>query len=335
MNPEYDIRESGGFLPIERIGIIGKNGQIGGMLSEVLAGSEAAIVTAGRGEISSLMATQPEVVFLATPNPVGETIKEVLAAIESPTTVVLLQNGVGVVDESLPLVEDTPVTLLRAGIFIPVAKDGDALVYNERKLRIALAPIPGMPIAKNYAVASMLEKSGFTVRLYEDYRSLEWTKLLLNCLGSTSTVTGLTPYETFTDAELFAWEIRGVRDRIAVMRHLGIPIAPIPWGKTGLLTRAAPWVPEHPIAIVQRTIAQIISKGRENMPSSAARKIATGSDISEVLEYHRPFMHMSPIDEALFTVILGHQKQQYSLREMSPKERRQKLREYVSAVSRK
>ena len=328
MRHEQEQREDA-VIPIERVGIIGKNGQIGGMLTESLSGLTSTLTTAGRGEISQLMEVRPEVVFLATPNPVGETIREIVAECESPTLVILLQNGVGVVNESLPLVQDSPVSLLRAGIFTIVSKELTTLVYNDTKLRIALAPVPGMPTGLNRSVNELLGKAGFAVRQYEDYRSLEWTKLLLNCLGATSTVTGLTPYETFTDSELFSWEIKGVQDRLQIMKQLGIPVAPIPWGKTGLIEHLAPWVPEHPIGIIQRTIAGIIAKGRENLPSSASRKITSGADVTEVLEYHRPYMYASPVDDALFRIILGHHTNQYSLTDMTYEERRIMLREYM------
>lgn len=333
MTPECN-NETDSFIPIQRIGIVGKNGQIGGMLAETLSGSDVSVYTAGRGEVSQLMALQPEVVFLATPKPIGEIIHSVVDAVESPALIVLLQNGVGVVEEALPHVHKTQAAIIRAGIFTPVSRDQDGLKYNDRKLRIAMAPIPDMPPASIPPLTRFLEQSGFTVRMYEDYRSLEWTKLVLNCLGATSTVTGLTPYETFTDNELFSWELRGIKDRLRTMRHLGIPFASVPWGKTNLLKVAVPVLPDHPFGIIQRTIAHIIAKGRENMPSSAARKIASGHDISEVLEYHRPFIDTSPVDAALYRLILGHQQRAYSFSDMPYERKRSMLRDHIISAMR-
>lgn len=329
------------------VAVVGK-GQIGTLLHKrfhTVAGNPT-IYQAGRGEIYDMMSQNPEVVIITTPNPVNEVLAEIAKGASRPFTLVLPQNGVGVIDQAVNALHgvELPIPLVRASLYLTVSwfenKPEKDILYDPDKLRIALAPQyrddKMLVVPKT---AKLFRDSGFEVMTFGDYVSLEWTKLLTNCLGSTSTVTGMTPLETFSDEELFKAELRGLRDRIAIMKGLSIDIFNIPWAKGDMLRLSAKLLPEQMPGFMRKLVAKAVAAARDNQPSAAARKIMAGEDPNEVLCYHQPFIDASktlgkitPVDEATFIIVRDHIRGDINLRDMSTTERRQLLLDKISSL---
>jgi hypothetical protein len=166
--------------------------------------------------------------------------------------------------------------------------------------------------------------AGFAVESYDNPHDMEWTKLLANSLGTTSSVTGLTPRETFADDALFSLELRGLRERIAIIKAGGIKLLNIPWAKTPLMRLGAMALPAHPPEAIKRMIGETIAEGRRNLPSAATRRIMEGKDPSEALRYHLPFIQLASqtgltasIDAAIADIVGQHLRGEINLREMT------------------
>ena len=89
--------------PYERVAIIGAGGQVGGMMLERLQPSPSRTIYPvghGDGDIKEVMEHKPDFVIMATPNPVTDAVKEVCTYARDHLTIVLVQNGLGVVEQT-------------------------------------------------------------------------------------------------------------------------------------------------------------------------------------------------------------------------------------------
>ncbi len=194
--------------------------------------------------------------------------------------------------------------------------------YDSRKKRIAFAPVYADQIAafsneENQSLQKTIaefKQAGYDVIKCNDYRSMEWTKLVANGLGSTAAVTGIGPRETFKDSELFALEIQALKARVKILKEAGIPFTDIPW--VSPLKKMA-YAPNSFLSNIQirNFIAEQVAKDRNNEPPAAARKIVEGNkQIEATTYYHEPFIKLasfhglrSPVDEAIQAVLTEHQ----------------------------
>lgn len=283
-------------------------------------------------DLQASLKRKPELIILATPNPTAEVLEIIAEEAKKPVTILLPQNGINVVPTAEKIFSERNVShifLVRANLFTTVSlnKEGKA-IYNADKLRIALAPVTDSPTNANIlCVRELFEKAGFQVAVFDNYRSMELTKLIVNGLGSTAAITGFTPGETFRDERLFELEIKALKDRLTIMRAEGINFAKIPWKNISLL----PLLGAMPIAVLKwgkGIIAKFIAKGRENVVPAAARKIMEGRP-TELAYYHKPFLELgklhgltSPVDEAILEVITEHEKKVLNLGSITKEQRR-------------
>lgn len=282
-----------------------------------------------------------QVIILAVPNPADEALGEIAEAISrnafSQPIIVLPQNGVDVIPKAKKAFKNTGVNpkIVRASLFTAVrqnSKSGE-IKYRKEKLKIALAPVSEQDISSVDKVSGLCQRAGFRVEMCSEYKSMEWTKLLLNTIGATGTITSLPPTETFKDKELFLIEIQAIQDRMRILEAAGIPIINFPNLQipTNLLSQIVARAPRRLLVLFRNQIAKAIASERGHFPPSSARRIATGKP-TEVYYYHRPFIDLgeklglsSPIDEVICALVKRHENREFDLREISVKERREML----------
>ena len=330
--------------PFARAVIVGM-GQTGRMFYEQLlpvSGMDA--IGIKRSGWADLEAHHPDLIIAATPNPADEVLKKLAETVREGTTIILPQNGVSVIQVAEQIFPpEHRVHLVRASLLTPVSTDEDGRIrYRPEKKTISFAPIHDDPNAAERA-AELFSLAGFRTRVYEDARAMEITKLLLNTIGATSTVTGLTPLETFHDEELFSLEMHGLMDRLAVLHRAGkelINFPGYPYVKAldelaGMLQHAPGVMREDMLpalaSLFRDRIASMIAGGRSNLPSASFRSIRHGKK-TEVRYYHQPFIHLAetngggcPLDESILEIVSGHEKGKLNLNEMDIPERRQLL----------
>lgn len=333
--------------------VIGAAGQIGELFTRTLASVAhiEAVVRERRwrdetdypevrfhADIERMLETEPEVVILATPNPADRALEEIAQHAQKSFILILPPNGVNVVEKAKGILAGSraQISLVRASLYTNVSRDTDGyIVYNPKKNRIALAPISpdqddGLIKARNTLV-----QAGFEVRIVQDYHSMEWSKLIGNLLGSTSTVTGLSPREAFSDPEIFALEYRALKDRLRILEAAGIKVADDLWdiGKLRWLAK----VPEPIASTFRGAIAHMVAQERNNQPPAAARQINEGARTVESANYyHLPIVRLgkkhgveSPVDEAILDILRRHERinNDFSLSSLEVNERRKLLLE--------
>lgn len=304
------------------------------------------------GNLEDSLKRYPEVIILALPNPANDVLEVISKTVKKPTVLILPQNGVDIVRSAKHIIKSKNIQLIRASLFTVVSLNKEkSVVYKKDKLRIAIAEVNHLSREKspptshklrgasltsfeleieNLAkVKNLFESAGFDVRVFDDYRSLEWTKLIVNCLGSTAEVTGFTPRETFQDKELFAVETDALKSRLMIMQESGISFSSIPWQKISLIPLVKA-VPTRVLMHGQNILTDLITSGRNNEPPAIYRKIKEGKPI-ESRYYHFPFIELgrkcglrSCADEAILEIITEHEKGKVDLNKIS-KEDRKKL----------
>lgn len=277
------------------------SGALAGVDAETVHEKHADVQVISHQEITPEFIATADVIILATPNHSVKTlIAEVLEKTEGDVPVILLlQNGVGVVEQAHEAQQKDQqhreLPLIRASVFTQVSKVGGSLVYNDQKLRIALANA-GCTQPQLDMVKGRLEQAGFSVLTGETqkdgsekpfgYKELEWVKLLANMIGATSTITGLSPKETFADKELFAIELDAFLDRLELLRVAKIDLPDIGWIKTSIfpIFTVVSKFGRHS-SIVRSLFASIIAKQRNNQPSAAWSRVEANGDVEEAIHY--------------------------------------------------
>jgi len=189
--------------------------------------------------------------------------REVLGAGGEGIPLLTIQNGVGNEETLAEILPQSPI--LAGALTTPVEVLGPAAVKISRSsFRFGLA---AGPRASDVSItASLLAGAGFDVTTYEDYRSLKWSKLLMNILANAqSAILGYTPAQIFDDSRLANLELRAWRETLAVMQALGVKPAAVGGYPIPLAGRL---VQSLPPGLMRPIFARFIVGGRgEKMPS--------------------------------------------------------------------
>ncbi len=137
---------------------------------------------------------------------------------------------------------------------------GDATVERQRGIGIA----KGHPLATALFVA--FQDAELVPRLYQNAAAMKWSKLLTNLLGNaTSAILDMSPAEIFTHPGLAHLEIVQLREALAVMDALHLPVVDLP----GVRVRALAWGAKHlPLWVARPILRKAVGGGRGGkMPS--------------------------------------------------------------------
>ncbi len=218
--------------------------------------------------VTEALSTQPVDLLIVTVKAYDTAaIAESLVAVAHPPHVLTLQNGVG--NEETLADAIGPERVLAGALTTPVEVLATGHVRVARpSYRIGLAPVHNTPQAEAllHEVGQALAAEGFRVQYVDDYRSLKWTKLLMNITANAqAALLGWPPARVFAHPVAGALEVRAWREALAVMRALGI--RPIPFGGYPL-PLVTPLVERLPLAIVRPLMGRFASGGRgDKMPS--------------------------------------------------------------------
>lgn len=162
------------------------------------------------------------------------------------------QNGYGT-DEML--VEAFPANpIIAATTTTPVSIEGPAVIRIERMDGgIGVAPVANV-------TAQQLSEVFTHATRYADSRAMRWSKLLLNCIGNASgAILDLPPAQLFADKRLFKFEMRMLREILAVMQAMKIEVVDLPGYPARSLARAVRLLPN---ALLQLLLAKRFARGR-------------------------------------------------------------------------
>lgn len=231
---------------------------------------------------------------------------ELAAATNAPPPVLTFQNGVG--NEEKLAQRFTAAGVLSGAITSPVEVLEPGAVAVTHAGGIGLAAMqPGASLA---AADSALREAGFGVTLYDDYRSLKWSKLLMNMMANaTCAILDWPPQRVFADQRLCALEVQALREGLAVMRAQLIPLARVGGYPLPLL---APLLNGLPAALWQPLLRRLAGRGRGGKMPSLHMDLSRGKGRSEVEVLNGAIARAGtqfgvpvPVNRTLYRLLMG------------------------------
>ena len=244
-------------------------------------------------------------------------IDHLVAFCPEPPPIIAVQNGINV--EGL-LVKQFGAGLITAGaLTTPISKESTNRLVVERDDRgLSLTPLE--PKQNIKPLVNLFEQAGITTIGVPDYRSMKWSKALLNMVGNaTSAILNRAPGAIYKIDALFDLEVRMLRETLSVMRKSKIQVIDLPGSPA---TRLAKGVKRAPKLMLKPILTQIVSKGRGDKMPSFHIDLMSGKGKSEVI-YHNGAIAkagpkvgvLTPVNMTLTTVLMQLTQQEIDWRE--------------------
>lgn len=207
--------------------------------------------------------TTPDLIVLAMRSfDVEAALDDLRQVVEDGTTVLTVQNGLGT--EELVARELPGARIVAGSLTLSAAFEGAGrVVSSSRSGGIALAPVSSGGDAGD--IAGLFDAGGIPVGVVDDYRSMKWSKLLLNMMANgVPAILGWPPGEVYRLPGLFRIERASVREALRVMRAEGSQPVALP----GFPVHALAWLFRMPDAVSRRFLLPRIDGARgDKMPS--------------------------------------------------------------------
>ena len=236
-----------------------------------------------------------------------DTAADELAAVPSaPPPLLTFQNGVG--NEEKLAERFGAAGVLSGTITAPVEVLEPGAVAVARAGSIGLAAVqPGGSLA---GADTALQEAGFQVTLYDDYRALKWSKLLMNMMSNgTSAILDWPPAQVFGDRRLCGLEMQALREGLAVMRAQRIRLVRVGSYPVPLI---APLLSRLPVALLQPLLSRFVGGARGGKMPSLHMDLSRGKGRSEVevlngaiVRAGASFNVRVPVNWALHRLLLG------------------------------
>jgi 2-dehydropantoate 2-reductase len=155
------------------------------------------------------------------------------------STILSVQNGIGN-EEALAAVFGFD-RIVAGALTVPVDRLDETTVAAPPTGGLSIAPAGAQ--ANNWLLA-VFERSGLTVRAASNWRSLKWSKLLINLVANAvCAALDMTPAEVYANREAFSIERRCLREAVHVMdaaRLAAVPLVRFPVPQFAWAIRALP-----------------------------------------------------------------------------------------------
>jgi ketopantoate reductase len=208
---------------------------------------------------------QPEILFLATRNPIKRTLLYYLKRCgKKKPIIVLSQNGINALDSIQEIAKNYHLRVVRMVLFNAIDRQGNKISYSE-PLQVALSQAYGSKGVNKVSFA--LEKADFQVDKFskKNAKNIEFSKLFLNLIGMASASRGLSIKTGFNNKEVFKEEIQSLREYIKVVKRSGgqfLNFKPYP---VRFLSRLV-FLPLPLLTFFRNKLASFITKDRGNKP---------------------------------------------------------------------
>ena len=193
------------------------------------------------------------------------------------TPVLLVQNGVG--GEELAA-QALPGTSLISGVLtMSVSMEEPGRIRQETSSGgLNIAPV--QPDRWPAASEALRACSGLRVAVYGDYRSMKWSKLLLNLLANAvPAILDMTPGETYRTPAVFGLEREAFLEALRVMRTLGLEVVDFRSYPVKVLVWAMQYLPA---SLLRPLMTRLVASGRGDKKPSLQLDLARGRKQSEV-----------------------------------------------------
>jgi len=180
-----------------------------------------------------------------------------------------------------------------------------------------LAPVGAVGGLEAYA--ALFRQAGFRTDLYEDFRAMKWSKLLLNLFtNAESAILEIPPAAIIDDPRLYAIERAAFREARRVMGGLGLRPVTLPGYPVPLLQAAA----LAPAALVRPILRRYVRRSRGQAMPSLWGDLQRGKTHSEVEVLNGAVVREgawlgipTPVNAVLTDVVLGIANGQLDSRE--------------------
>lgn len=187
---------------------------------------------------------------------VAEALEAIAGSLAHGGVLVSFQNGIGIeelIQQKLSAVHHVAGSLtLSADIGAPGSASS-----SSRSGGIGFAPVSsGAPVDR---LASMFRSGSLPVVTYGDYRSMKWSKLLLNQMGNgIPAILDWTPGQLYRHPRTFQFEQAMLRETLQVLSADGAHLVSLPGFPVPLLS----WVLRLPSWVARRLLLRRVEGGR-------------------------------------------------------------------------
>jgi 2-dehydropantoate 2-reductase len=203
-----------------------------------------------------------------------ETLRRALGE-RSAATIVTPQNGVG--NEETLAAAFGADNVVACALTVPVETDAEGRPVASNGGGIAFAPV-GSGDAHERLLAAFAA-TGLPVTAASDYRSLKWSKLVLNVVANAScAILNVLPERLVHFGNAFDLEIRSIREVRAVMRAQNIAAIDLP----RYPVRALQGIATLPAAVARTILANRIAGARGRKPPSLLLDVRAMKSRTEV-----------------------------------------------------
>jgi len=227
------------------------------------------------GSVAEGLRSAPfDLILVAVKSFATESLAEELAALDTPSCVLSLQNGVGNEDALARTLPQHQVCAASITSACTLVAPGQVQVGSKGGIGLAGTSTQARWIGTLLSdLAARLQARDIPTTQYRDARALKWSKLLLNMLGAaTCAVLAWPPARVFENPELFAVELDAWREALVVMNRLEIKVVNLPGYPVAWYARMVRWLPQ---AGLFRLMAPRLARGRgDRLPGSAADLVA-------------------------------------------------------------
>ncbi len=250
-----------------------------------------------------------------------EALNELLAFNPSPPPIITVQNGIGI--EEMYVSELGAELVTAASLTTPLRQETYQTIIVERRDRgLALAPAAmGTDIS---GLVQLFHESGIDTEGLDDYRSMKWSKALLNMVGNaTSAILNRHPRVIYNYKPTFQIEMEMLKEAITIIRRQGLKPINLPGAEAARLAFATRWLPS---SIVKPILSGIVASGRGNKMPSFHVDLASGRERNEVTFHNGAVARAgddlgvsTPVNTALNNILTGLARRQISYDEYDGK----------------
>ncbi len=205
---------------------------------------------------------------------------ELVAFAPKPFKVITLQNGIGIEEEFI--VELGSDSVISGSLTTPLSHETANSVTVERLDRgLALAPSKPEVDISNWV--DLFNQAGINTVGLNDYRSMKWSKALLNMVGNASSaILNRHPKLIYSYGPTFDLEISMLKETLAVMKAKHLRTIDLPGAQANRLSLAVNRLPK---SLVKTILTGIVGTGRGNKMPSFHIDLMSGREQNEVT-YH-------------------------------------------------
>ena len=218
--------------------------------------------------------------------------------------VVSFQNGVENEPRIAALLGEDKV--IAGTVTTAVGRKGAGSIVVERLRGIGIA----MTHPLSQALLEAANRAGLKARGYANPAAMKWSKLLTNLIANASSaILDMPPGQIFADPALYCIEARQLREALAVMRAMRIPVVDLP----STPVRALAWIVSRlPYAVSRPLLVRAVGAGRGAKMPSFHIDLYAGRTKSEVeylngavARYGKKYNVAAPVNKTLTQILMG------------------------------